>query len=178
MMNNEYRLSLPAGLGERGFSLRPERPEDVPFLETLYFSVRMPELKCTGWPQEAKDEFLRSQFALQYRHYTTHYAGSEFAVLEHGTAPVGRIYVFRGERDFRIVDISLLPEQRNGGVGSELLHALFAEAEACGKSVSIHVEKFNPAQRLYQRLGFREIGENGPYRLMEWKPGARDDTPV
>jgi hypothetical protein len=35
--------------------------------------------------------------------------------------------------------------------------------------VSIHVEKFNPAQNLYRRLGFREAGEDGPYWRMEWR---------
>lgn len=37
-----------------------------------------------------------------------------------------------------------------------------------GKSVTIHVEYNNPAMRLYERLGFRKIGEfNSVYYLME-----------
>jgi hypothetical protein len=34
--------------------------------------------------------------------------------------------------------------------------------------VSIHVQKFNPAQRPYRRLSFVEAGESGPYWLMVW----------
>jgi len=34
------------------------------------------------------------------------------------------------------------------------------------------VERFNPALRLYQRLGFRHVEDQGPYYLMEWRPGA------
>jgi ribosomal protein S18 acetylase RimI-like enzyme len=32
------------------------------------------------------------------------------------------------------------------------------------------VEKFNPALRLYRRLGFTEIGDHGVYWEMEWLP--------
>ena len=34
----------------------------------------------------------------------------------------------------------------------------------------IHVEHNNPAMRLYKRLGFRKIDDNGIYHLMEWSP--------
>ena len=42
--------------------------------------------------------------------------------------------------------------------------------EACvtGKALTIHVEKNNPAMRLYRRLGFMPIGEHGVYDLMQW----------
>ena len=71
--------------------------------------------------------------------------------------PAGRIYLFCTGTDIRIIDISLLPERRGGGLGTALLTAVITEATASGHSVSIHVEHFNPARRLYERLGFREI---------------------
>jgi hypothetical protein len=36
--------------------------------------------------------------------------------------------------------------------------------------VRIHVERYNPALRLYERLGFRRIADGGIYFLMEWTP--------
>jgi ribosomal protein S18 acetylase RimI-like enzyme len=160
-------LDLPPELAARGVALRRERPEDLPFLERLYFSVRWQELAQLDWPEDAKLGFLRQQFSFQVKHYSTYYAGADFGILEHEGVPIGRLYLFRGERDLRIVDISLLPEWRGGGLGTLVLQAVLAEAGACGRTVSIHVEKFNPAQRLYRRLGFRTIGEDGPYWLME-----------
>ncbi len=50
---------------------------------------------------------------------------------------------------------------------SSLLRSLLAEAAAAGKPVTIHVERFNPAPRLYERLGFRPIADRGVYWLME-----------
>jgi ribosomal protein S18 acetylase RimI-like enzyme len=153
-----------------GYCLRAQREEDHPFLERLYISVRESEVEPLDWPEEAKRTFLADQFRLQTTHYRTHYYDAEFLIVERSGSPVGRLYVFRGPHDHRVIDISLLPETRNAGVGGALLQAVKAEAAADGKTVSIHVEKFNPAQNLYRRLGFREIGESGPYRLMEWRP--------
>jgi len=73
---------------------------------------------------------------------------------------------------FWLIDIALLPEHRGQGVGGELMGDLLAEGEEKGLPVTIHVERFNPALRLYERLGFRHVEEQGPYYLMEWRPGA------
>ena len=81
--------------------------------------------------------------------------------------PVGRLYVDRWPREVRIVDISLLPEHRGRGLGGALLAAVFAEADAAGKPVSIHVERFNPALRLYTRLGFAFREDKGVYLLLQ-----------
>lgn len=153
-----------------GYCLRAQREEDHPFLERLYISVRESEVEPLNWPEDAKRAFLADQFRMQTVHYRTHYYDAEFLIVERSGSPVGRLYVFRGPHDHRVIDISLLPETRNAGVGGALLRAVMAEAAAAGKTVSIHVEKFNPAQNLYRRLGFREIGESGPYWLMEWRP--------
>jgi ribosomal protein S18 acetylase RimI-like enzyme len=68
------------------------------------------------------------------------------------------------------MDIALLPPHRNRGIATALLRDLQTEAAAAAKSLSIHVEQFNPALRLYTRLGFRPIAEHGVYLLMEWRP--------
>lgn len=159
-------LLLPEALRLGEFTLRHDCEPDAPFLERLYMSVRWPELEPTGWSDDAKVSFLKSQFVLQYRHYRTHYGGAEFGILEWRSGPVGRLYLFRGAKDIRIVDISLLPEVRNRGIGATLLTAVLDQAESEGKSVSLHVDKFNPAQRLYLRLGFEAAGESGPDWLM------------
>ena len=169
MLEQDCGVEVPPVLRAAGYGLRPQREEDYPFLEQLYFSVREKEVEPMDWPEEAKRAFLADQFRMQTAHYRTHYFDAEFLIVEHDGEAAGRLYIFRGPRDHRIVDISLLPEIRNAGVGSALLRAVQAEAEAAGKTVSIHVEKFNPAQTLYRRMGFCEISEIGPYWLMEWR---------
>ena len=65
-----------------------------------------------------------------------------------------------------VVDISLVPECRGEGVGGAILRDVLGHARALGKGVSIHVEKVNRARRLYERLGFETIEDNGIYDLM------------
>ena len=49
-----------------------------------------------------------------------------------------------------------------------MLRTLQAEAAASQKPLRIHVERFNPALRLYERLGFRQIEDKGVYLFLEW----------
>jgi ribosomal protein S18 acetylase RimI-like enzyme len=165
-------LALPAIWAARGFALRAETAEDAPFLLRLYLSVRMAELEPTGWPEAMKQAFLTSQFTLQTRHYASAYADPDFMILTWGDEPVGRLYLAHGETDLRIVDVSLLPEQRGGGLGGALLQAAQARAASDGRTVSLSVDMMNPAQNLYRRLGFVENGTEGPSWGMIWRPSA------
>lgn len=153
-------------------TLRPIAQEDADFLLRVYRSTREDELATVDWSEEQKDWFVRMQFNAQHAWYQEHYVGASFDVILVDGLPAGRLYVHRREREIRLVDIAFLPEFRNRGLGTALLRDLQGEAESAGKPLTIHVEKYNPAMRLYERLGFTRIGETGPYDLMEWKPAS------
>ena len=51
---------------------------------------------------------------------------------------------------------------------------LLVEAARANVTVFIHVEKNNPALRLYDRLGFRAIEDKGVYLFMEWRARGAD----
>ena len=164
------RSTLPTVLTDQGFALRPEAEADVPFLRKLYISTRWEELApVVDWTEAHKIAFLESQFGFQRRHYYTYFPDSEFAVIEQNGAPAGRIYIDRQETLLLVIDIALLPEWRGHGVGTALMNAVCAEARAANKKVTICVEKFNPAQRLYRRLGFIETADEGVHWTMEWR---------
>jgi len=154
--------------GNGSLSLRPIRPEDDSFLARVYASSRAEELAVTGWPEELKADFCRRQFDAQSAYYAANYPGAAFQIIERDGWPIGRLYVARWEKEIRIVDITLLPESRGGGIGTKLLRDLQNEARAAGKSLTIHVERFNRALTLYQRLGFKEVEDKGVYLLMRW----------
>jgi ribosomal protein S18 acetylase RimI-like enzyme len=153
-------------------TLRPTRPDDAEFLYRVYASTREEELALTDWDATRKEAFLRMQFAAQHRYYHENYRQTTFDVILADGVPAGRLYVARWEKQVRIVDIALLPAYRGKGIGGALLRGLMAEAAAAGKPVSIHVERYNPALRLYARLGFVPVGEHGIYLLLEWTPPA------
>ena len=154
-------------------TLRPIRDEDMEILFRVYASTRAEEMAMVvDWTEEQKEAFLRMQFQAQHAWYQEHYIGAQFDLLLVDGAPAGRLYVHRRESEIRLVDISLLPEFRGSGAGTKLLRELMSEAEAAGKPLTIHVEKYNPAMRLYLRLGFKPIDDRGPYDLMEWRPAS------
>lgn len=164
---------LPAALLSQGFALRPETDGDLPFLRALFASTREQELAVTGWSAEQKAGFCDMQFDLQRRHYYNHMPNCRFDVIECRGEPVGRLYLEPRVVHFHIVDIALMPTWCGKGIGTTILEAIQETARQNGCGVDIFVEQYNPALRLYRRLGFTEIRQEGPHLEMEWKlPGT------
>jgi RimJ/RimL family protein N-acetyltransferase len=153
-------------------TLRPVRPEDREFLFSVYASTRADEMAVVPWSEAQKVAFCRQQFEAQTTYWDEQYPGAERSIVEVDGVPAGRFYVERWPKELRLIEIAFLPAFRGRGTGTELLKRLFAEAAEGGKTVTIHVEIFNPARALYERLGFVSKGERGLYVLMEWKPPA------
>jgi ribosomal protein S18 acetylase RimI-like enzyme len=151
-------------------SLRAITRDDLPFLFRVYASTREEELARVPWTDEQKEAFLRQQFEAQHAWWQEHYTGASFDVVLVAGKPAGRLYVDEWEREIRIVDIALLPEYRGAGLGARLVREVLARGDAAGKAVSIHVERNNPALRLYERLGFRLVEDKGVYLLMSRPP--------
>lgn len=154
---------------KQGLSFRPLDDADMGFLERLYRSTREDELAQTGWGEAEKRNFIAMQFQAQHAHYMQHYPDAHWLVIEKDGAAIGRLYLEHWPSQHRIIDIALLPDQRGRGLGEAIMRDLMDSAGAEAKAVSIHVEKFNPAIRLYRRLGFRTVEDKGVYDLMEWR---------
>ena len=148
---------------------------DLPFLSKVYASTRAEELAPVPWSQADKDAFLDHQFRAQHAHYQQYYPSADWLVIAHDGEDIGRLYIERWPSQHRVIDIAFLPAHRGRGFGSALLADLLDEASAAGKDVSIHVEKFNPAMRLYRRLGFTIEEDKGVYDLMRWTATASGD---
>lgn len=153
-----------------GLSFRPVTDGDAGFLTALYASTREKELAAAPWTEEEKREFLHQQFDAQHRFYRQQFPEAQFDIILKEGTPIGRLYVHRTPEEIRVIDIALLPAQRGRGLGRKLMQSLLDEAALSRRPVRIHVEIFNPALRLYQRLGFRVLEDKGVYLFMEWKP--------
>jgi ribosomal protein S18 acetylase RimI-like enzyme len=163
-----------ARAADLGLTFRPIVEADLPFLARLYASTRTEELAVTPWSDEQKAAFLDMQFRAQHSHYQQHYPEADWLMTMREGEDVGRLYVDRWPSEHCIIDIAFLPEHRGKGLGAALTRDLMDEAAAAGKAVSIHVEKFNPAMRLYRRLGFMTEEDKGVYDLMRWKTGLTE----
>jgi RimJ/RimL family protein N-acetyltransferase len=150
-------------------TLRPATPADRDLLYRIYASTRDEEIARTDWTEPQVTAFLTQQFAAQDTHYREHYPGAVFNLILLDDTPIGRLYIHRRPAEIRVMDIALLPPYRNRGYATSLLRDFQTEAATTARSLTIHVEQFNPALRLYTRLGFRPIAEHGVYLLMEWR---------
>ena len=69
--------------------------------------------------------------------------------------------------DVPTLAIAVLPGYRGHGIDTALLHAILESLTHHGcSSVSLSVQKANPALRLYQRAGFTVIQDNGEELVM------------
>lgn len=151
-------------------SVRPELPGDLDFSASLYALTREAELTAVDWSDAQKLAFCRQQFDAQFTHYRQHYPAAQFLIIEQQSQPVGRLYFEQTAKELRLMEITLLTAARNRGIGEATGRILMHHAHAAGIPMGLHVEPFNPARRLYERLGFREIETRGVYLYMVREP--------
>jgi ribosomal protein S18 acetylase RimI-like enzyme len=166
-------MEITADQSPDRISLRTATAADRDLLSKVYAGTRQEEMALVPWTEEEKKAFLQMQFDAQDAYYTANYPGALFQVILLRDVPIGRLYVKQYEREIRIMDIALLPEYRNRGIGTTLLRQILVHGQSLMLPVTIHVERFNPAFRLYQRLGFKPIEDKGVYLLMERVPDPK-----
>jgi ribosomal protein S18 acetylase RimI-like enzyme len=165
-------LTMFADLVASGISLHPVCACDEPLLYETFASTRTEVMALTGWNADQQEAFLRMQYDAQRRSYLMQIPDAEYWVIHKDEVAAGRLIVHRTAKEIHVVDISLLPQFRNLGIGSALMTAMMKEATPDGKAVCLHVERFNPALRWYQRLGFGVVNRGPIYLEMVWRPGS------
>lgn len=153
--------------------LEPVCPSDEDVLYETFASTRAEEMALTGWNADQQEGFLRMQYEAQRRSYLLQMPEAEYFVIRRGDAALGRLIVERRPQEIHILDIAVLPQFRSQGVGSYLMAELMKETEAAAKALTLHVERFNPALRWYERLGFTMTGSGPIYLEMAWRAGTK-----
>jgi ribosomal protein S18 acetylase RimI-like enzyme len=149
--------------------LRPATPDDSAFLFSVYRSSRLEDLVALNWTSEQIEGFLAKQYEAQERFFKTDYPHAEELVVLRAGDRLGQMMIERGEREIRMVDLALLPEHRNVGIGTHLINGLLAEAEKAGSVFRVQVMRSNPAVNLFERMGLVRTGETGSHYQLEWR---------
>lgn len=153
--------------------LRSVAPADEEFLLDVYASTRADEMKLVDWDDAMKRAFLRAQLTAQRADYESRFPAADYQIIVVEGEPAGRLWVARTDEQIRLLDIALLPEFQNRGVGGMLLRQLIAESERARLPLRHMVFQFNTAgMRFYERLGFKPGGEMGAYIQMERAPAS------
>ena len=153
-------------------SLRPATRDDDELVHRVYESTRAGEFARLGWSEAQLALFLKMQHDARQRGYAQQFPAAQLSIVIDGGEPAGTLHVERATEAIRLVDIALLPERRGAGIGAYLIKELQVEAARAGVPVRLQVALGNPAQRLYQRLGFVRTGGGEVHEAMEWRPPA------
>lgn len=150
-------------------ALFPAADGDREFLLQVYTVSREADLSMTHWDNAQKRAFAEHQLDAQTYTYRVKYPSAAHDIIWYDGKPVGRLYVDRGVEQIAILDITVLPEYRRKGIGTELVRNLQNEAAATNRSVRIYLEQFNPSQKLFRKLGFDVVPDDGIDLRFEWK---------
>lgn len=151
---------------------RPVTDADQPLLLELYAATRAEELARVPWPPEQKHAFVQMQFTAQTRHYEAHHPHSAHEMVLWEGEEVGRLWVDRNSEAIHILDLTISPGRRGRGIGAAVLQRLLAEGAEAGRPITIYLEGWSPAARLFGRLGFTKVEEQGFHHLYRWAPAS------
>jgi ribosomal protein S18 acetylase RimI-like enzyme len=159
--------------------LRSLTADDMPLVQRIYASSRGDDPLLAIWPQDQLAGFLQMQCHAQHQHYTQHYAGAEFKLVELDGQLAGRLYWHLQPTELRLIEITVLPEFRARGLGTLLVQHLQAMAAQRQLPVALQVACTNHrASALYHSLGFALQGSDGVFDHMQCDPaGAARPTP-
>jgi len=161
--------------GNSGVSLRSVTDADTEFLIAVYAGTRAAELAQLDWDDSQKDAFVRWQYERQKEEYDARYPNARYDIILVDGTPAGRIWIGADDKQIRLLDIAVLPEFQNRGIGTHLLKQLMDEATRTNKALRHMVFVLNDnAYRFYERLGFKTIEDLGGYKHMEWTPAGQD----
>ena len=138
--------------------LRPARAEDFEFWRHLHREAFRTYVEQTWgrWDEAEQLERLQKEFDPM---------PGQIVLL--AGAPIGFFWLTDHDTYLFLESIAILPEYQNRGLGTRLIQQLLAKADAKAIPVQLSVLKVNPARTLYERLGFRLVGEDEQRWYME-----------
>lgn len=143
-------------------TIRPILLTDEPFLwEMLYHALYVPK----GHPPFPREIVQQPEIA----QYVQGWGQPEDAGLLacDDETPVGAVWIRRihaygfVDEETPELSIAMLPHYRGQGIGTCLMRELFAMLQDRYDALSLSVSKENPSLRLYERLGFEVVKDDG-----------------
>jgi ribosomal protein S18 acetylase RimI-like enzyme len=153
------------------FALRDVQEQDSPFLLALFKTARAFIFDRMPLPEPQKEALIRQQFEAQRTSYKAQFPGSQHSIILSGDTGIGQIWIARSSEEYRIVDVSVVPEYRNRGIGSNVVRQFMAEAAEAGLPLRCTVQWANPGSlRFHQRLGFQIVSQDLADYALEYRP--------
>lgn len=142
------------------FSLRPAKPDDYPFMLSLFLDGSVDLLRKIGRWDEGR---------VVKRFNRAHKRGRTRVVCV-GGEDVGWIQIVDFAHRLHLHQLHLTAGVRGRGIGTQLIENLHARGARLGKSVTLDVIHGNRARELYLRLGFQLVKADLDKTRMVWRP--------
>ncbi|ABE35718.1 acetyltransferase domain protein [Paraburkholderia xenovorans LB400] len=146
---------------EPAFTLRPALDTDEAFLFELRKATMTEHLARVGEPSDDIEHRAR----LLHRYDTAR-------VICIDGEPAGLLKAHRTQTEWVVVQLQIMPSLQGRGIGERALQSVLRAAQADALPVTLKVLKGNPAQRLYERLGFEIVGADDRQFYMRRAPRA------
>jgi ribosomal protein S18 acetylase RimI-like enzyme len=149
------------------YRIRPATAGDVGFLADVVIVATRAQGRL---PRDFDERQWREGFAeWTLKQVRGEIPDSTTSVVEVDNDRVGRLRVTRTVDHVVLCGIQLLPRIQRQGIGTAIIDDLKARAAAAGVPLDLDVEKDNPdARRLYERLGFTQVGEGEQECNLRW----------
>lgn len=153
------------------YSVRPATAEDIGFLADVVIEATRAQGRLPGG-------FDERQWRTDFSTWTTEQVRSDnpdrtTSVVEVDNERIGRVRITRTAGCIELSGIQVRPGFQRYGIGTAIIEDLKAQAAAAGIPLDLDVEKDNPdACRLYDRLGFVQVGETDQEFKLRWNPAA------
>jgi ribosomal protein S18 acetylase RimI-like enzyme len=140
------------------YSLRDVADDDYAFLYALHEQTLRSYVERTwGWDDADQHIRFRAEFDSVPRMKIVVCEGQDVGVLAVEES-ASSLFV-------RLVEIA--PAWQRRGLGTRILETVAESGRSRGLPTRLQVLKVNPARRLYERLGFKEVGETPTHYIME-----------
>lgn len=149
-------------------SLVPSIPTDRTFLRHLHQSTMRPQVEAIwGW-----DDAVQAGF------FNTYIAAGNISIISWHGQMVGAVQVHDQPAAVFLSQLEIDPAFQGKGIGTWIIEHLKQQVAEKGKPLRLQVLKINTgANRLYQRLGFRQTGTTETHFLMEWLASTSNSDP-
>lgn len=139
------------------YKLWTSESTDYEFLKNVHHQTLKEHVSgIWGWDELEQDKFFSEDFQTGQLH-----------LIEGSGKSVGYLQLNQSPSEIYIVNLLILPEFQNQGLGSQIIKDLIVKAKKMGQSLKLGVFKVNTrAKSLYSRLGFKTYEETKTHYLM------------
>ena len=131
--------------------------DDKPFLWNLKQQTIGPYIdKIYGWDEATQIRYFEEEFQLE-----------TIKIIQVDGQDAGMYELQKGHESWFLARIEILPAFQNKGIGSTIIKQIITTSKTKNKSLYLQVFKINPAQGLYERLGFVKTAQNETHFKME-----------